>query len=137
MQPTTIPRKSKDLIARMRQLMKLRTQELNRINVMGKSFEVSCKRIIRCLDTEIKRMEKKPAKHLGDQAEWSEKQTILKSSPGVSDTLTYSLLPELGSLNNKEIAALVGIAPSIETAVRYEASVTSKEDAPASVPFFI
>ncbi len=48
-QPTITPRKSKnliaikDLIAIRRQLMNLRTQELNRIKVMGKSFEVSCK----------------------------------------------------------------------------------------------
>jgi len=119
-QPTITPRKSKnliaikDLIARRRQLMNLRTQELNRIKVMGKSFEVSCKRIIRCLDTEIKRMENKLAKHVEDQAEWSEKQTILNAAPGVGNTLTYTLLaelPELGSLNNKEIAALVGVAP--------------------------
>ena len=119
-QPTVTPRKSKnliaikDLIARRRQLMGLRTQELNRIKIMGKAFEVSCRRIIRCLDMEIKRMEKRLAKHVEEQAEWSDKQTLLKSAPGVGDTLTYTLLadlPELGSLNNKEIASLVGVAP--------------------------
>jgi transposase len=74
-QPVTTPRKSKnliaikDLIARRRQLMGLRTQELNRRGVMGKTFEVSCNRIIRHLDTEIKRMEKQLAKHVKDQAE--------------------------------------------------------------------
>ncbi len=82
-------------------------------------------------------MEKKLAKHVEDQAEWSEKQTILKSAPGVGDTLTYTLLAELASLNNKEIAALVGVAPSIETALRCGPSAASREDAPASVPFFI
>ncbi len=119
-QPTITPRKSKnliaikDLVARRRQLMNLRTRELNRIKIMGKNFEVSCNRIIKCLDAEIKRMEKQLTKHVEDQAEWSEKQTILKSAPGVGDTLTYTLLaelPELDSLNNKEIAALVGVAP--------------------------
>ena len=119
-QPTITPQKSKnliairDLIARRRQLMNLRTQELNRMTVMGKNFKVSCTRIIKCLDAEIKRMEKRLAKHVEEQAEWAEKQTILKSAPGVGDTLTYTLLaelPELGSLNNKEIASLVGVAP--------------------------
>lgn len=81
---------------------------------MGKNLEVSVKRIIRHLSTEIKRIEKKLATHVEDQAEWAEKQAILKSAPGVGDTLIYTLLadlPELGSLNNKEIGALVGVAP--------------------------
>lgn len=119
-QPKATPRKSKnliaikDLIARRRQLMGLRTQELNRIKIMGKAFEVSCKRIIKCLEMEIVRMEKRLAKHVQDQAEWTEKQTILKTTPGVGDTLVYTLLadlPELGTLSNREVSALVGVAP--------------------------
>ena len=119
-QPEVTPRRSKnliaikDLIARRRQLMGMRTQELNRIKIMGKAFEVSCKRIIRYLDEEIARMEKRLAKHVADQAEWTEKQTILKTAPGVGDTLTYTLLadlPEIGSLTNREVSALVGVAP--------------------------
>ncbi|VAW82347.1 hypothetical protein MNBD_GAMMA12-953 [hydrothermal vent metagenome] len=92
------PRKSKnliairDLIARRLQLMNLRTQELNRIKVMGKIFEISCKRIIRCLDTEIERMEKRFAKHVEEQAEWSEKQTILKSAPVLATLLLILFL---------------------------------------------
>lgn len=104
----------KDLIARRRQLMGLRTQELNRIKIMGKAFEISCKRIIRTLDAEIVRIEKRLAKHVEEQAEWTEKHTLLKSAPGVGNTLIYTLLadlPELGTLNNKEVAALVGVAP--------------------------
>jgi transposase len=119
-QPRVTPQKSKnliaikDLIARRRQLMGLRTQELNRIKIMGKAFEISCKRIIRTLDAEIERMEKRLAKHIEDQAEWTDKHTLLKTAPGVGNTLIYTLLadlPELGSLNNKEVAALVGVAP--------------------------
>ncbi len=118
--PKITPRKSKnliaikDLIARRRQLMSLRTQELNRIKIMGKTLEVSIKRIIRTLDNEIERIENRLAKHVKDQAEWTEKQTILKSVPGVGDTLIYTLLadlPELGDLNKNQVAALVGVAP--------------------------
>ena len=118
--PTITPQKSKnliaikDLIARRRQLMSLRTQELNRVKIMGKALEVSIKRIIKCLDLEISRMETKLAKHVEDQAEWTEKKTILKSVPGVGDTLVYTLLadlPELGDLNKNQVAALVGVAP--------------------------
>jgi len=119
-QPRVTPQKSKNLIAiknlisRRRQLINLRTQETNRLKIMGKEFETSCKRIIRCLEVEIQRMEKQLATHVEQQAEWTEKQLILKSTPGVGDTLIYTLLadlPELGTLNNKEISALVGVAP--------------------------
>jgi transposase len=119
-QPRVTPQKSKnliaikDLIARRRQLMGIRTQELNRIKIMGKAFEVSCKRIIRTLDAEITRMEKRLAKHIEDQSEWTEKHSLLKTAPGVGNTLIYTLLadlPELGTMNHKEVAALVGVAP--------------------------
>ncbi|WP_353304637.1 IS110 family transposase, partial [Sessilibacter corallicola] len=49
----------KDLLTRRRQLMQMRTQELNRLKIMGKSLELSCKRVIKCLDKEIERVESK------------------------------------------------------------------------------
>jgi len=119
-QPAITPKKSKnliaikDLISRRRQVMGMRTQELNRLKIMGKGFEVSCKRIIRYLDQEVKRLENRLAKHVEEQSDWTEKQTILKSAPGVGDTLIYTLLadlPEIGNLNRKQISSLVGVAP--------------------------
>lgn len=119
-QPRVTPQKSKNLIAikslitRRRQLVNLRTQEMNRKGIMGKDLAVSIKRIIRHIDTEIQRIEKRLSNHVKDQAEWTEKQRILKSAPGVGDTLTYTLLadlPELGDLTNREISSLVGVAP--------------------------
>lgn len=118
--PRVTPQKSKnlmaikDLIVRRRQLVNLRTQEMNRLQIMGKALATSCQRIIRHLDTEIRRIEKHLAEQVKQQAEWSEKQSVLKSAPGVGDTLVYTLLadlPELGELNNREISALVGVAP--------------------------
>ena len=120
LRPRVTPEKSKnliaikDLIARRRQLVNLRTQESNRRGIMGKILAVSCKRIIRHLNTEIARIEKQLARHVTEQAEWAEKQSLLKTVPGVGDTLIYTLLadlPELGEINNKEIGKLVGVAP--------------------------
>ena len=45
---------------------------------------------------------------------WQEEAQLLQSVPGVGPVVTATLiarLPELGSLNRKEIAALVGVAP--------------------------
>ncbi len=120
LKPKVSPEKSKNLIAikdlvtRRRQLINLRTQESNRSGIMGKTLEVSCRRIIRYINAEIERIEKQLARHVSEQAEWTEKQGLLKTVPGVGDTLVYTLLadlPELGELNNKEISKLVGVAP--------------------------
>ncbi len=45
---------------------------------------------------------------------WLEKDSLLKSVPGVGKVVSSSLLtelPELGRLNRRKIAALVGVAP--------------------------
>ena len=68
--------------------MGMRTQELNRQQIMGKTFEVSCNRMIKTMDLEIQRLEKRLEKHVADQVNWTEKQKILKSAPGVGVTLT-------------------------------------------------
>lgn len=118
--PTPTPEKSKnllaikDLLVRRRQLMQMRTQELNRFKIMGKRLQVSCNRIIRILEKEIDRIECQLQKKVDEQAEWQERQALLKSAPGVGNTLTYTILselPEIGTLNKNQIAKLVGVAP--------------------------
>lgn len=118
--PTITPEKSKnllaikDLIARRRQLMIMRTQEMNRSHMVEKQLLRSCERIVKYLDQEISRMEKQLAKHVEAESDWAEKQLILKTAPGVGDTLIYTLLadlPELGSLTRNQVGSLVGVAP--------------------------
>ena len=56
--PNPTPAKSKklvlikDLLARRRQVMEMRTQELNRVQMMGSHIVPSCKRLLTCLDKE-------------------------------------------------------------------------------------
>ena len=104
----------KDLLSRRRQLMEMRTKELNRVQIMGKSLETSCRRIIRELDKEIARIEKKLDQYVEQEAEWASKKVLLKTAPGIGDTMVYTLLadlPELGTMSNRQAAALVGVAP--------------------------
>ncbi|WP_371880651.1 transposase [Caballeronia sp. S22] len=45
---------------------------------------------------------------------WRKNEALLRSTPGVGKTTAATLiafLPELGSLNNRQIASLVGLAP--------------------------
>ena len=81
---------------------------------MGKALESSCRRIVRVLDQEIGRMEKRLEMLIDKEAAWSEKKSLLKTAPDIGDTMVYTLLadlPELGSMSNKQAAALVGVAP--------------------------
>jgi len=118
--PDVTPAKSKnllaikDLIARRRQLMTMCTQEMNREKIMGKTLEISCRRIQRELNKEIERIEKRLSNQIESEAEWTEKQMILKSAPGVGDALVYTILADLskiGDLNRKQVSKLVGVAP--------------------------
>ena len=104
----------KDLLARRRQLIGMRTKELNRFKIMGKALESSCKRLIRVLDQEVVRIESQLDKHIEKESSWSEKRNLLKSAPGIGDAMVYTLLadlPELGTMTNRQAAALVGVAP--------------------------
>ncbi|PYS94504.1 MAG: hypothetical protein DMF64_00580 [Acidobacteria bacterium] len=51
---------------------------------------------------------------LARTAVWREQDELVQSVPGVGPVMSLTLLaslPELGSLNRKQIAALVGVAP--------------------------
>lgn len=104
----------KDLVTRRRQLVSLRTMEINREKIMGKHIARSCARIIKVLNKEIEWVEKQLTLKIEEESAWAERRTLLSTAPGVGDALIYSLLsdlPELGTLNNKQIAALAGLAP--------------------------
>ena len=81
---------------------------------MGSKIERSCARIIKTFNKEIEWTEKHLAEVIELQEEWAHRKSILSSVPGVGDTLVYTLLadlPELGTLSNKQVAALAGLAP--------------------------
>lgn len=104
----------KELISRRRQVMEMRTQELNRSHIMDTWTKRSCLRLIKVFDKEVASIEKQLNKLVEEQTEWAEKKEILLSAPGVGNTLAYTLLadlPELGSLSNKQAASLTGLAP--------------------------
>lgn len=104
----------KDLVTRRRQLIEMRTMEHNREKIVGKPLDRSSIRLIKFLNKEIEWVESKLAKAVEEEASWSERKTLLETVPGVGKALIWTLLsdmPELGTLNNKEIASLAGLAP--------------------------
>lgn len=106
--------KVRDLLARKRQLMEQRTQELNRAHKAPPFLQASHRRLLKLLEKEIAWVEKHLAKMVHEVEEWQATYAILTSVPGIGDGVAYTLLgelPELGQLNHKQIAALTGLAP--------------------------
>lgn len=120
MKPTFRPialgniRKIKDLTVRRRQLVDTNTMEKNRLDVMPKSFHTDINRHIKYLDKQIDKMDRQIDKLIETVDEWRDKRNVLLSAPGIGKQSVNTLiadLPELGQLNPKQIAALVGVAP--------------------------
>ena len=103
-----------DLLARRRQLIEMSTMEKNRLQIMPKLLHKGIERLLKLITKQIDEIESELEKQIDATIEWKEKRDILQSVPGVGKVLTYALLsdlPELGELTNKEVAALVGVAP--------------------------
>ena len=64
---------------------------------------------------------------------WREKVELLESVPGIAQLTALKLLaslPELGTLNRREISALAGVAPFNRDSGRWCGSAASMEGAP-------
>lgn len=104
----------REILARRRQLMEMRTMELNRSQQLGSSLVGSCQRVIKLLDKEVAAIDKALDGAIAGVEEWQEKKDILVSVPGVGTGLAHTLLgdmPELGAMTQKQTAALTGVAP--------------------------
>jgi transposase len=100
-----------ELIARRRQLIEMMIAERNR------RAQLSSRRLIKSVDQLLALMQKQLSE-VGDSIRgtpaWRERDELLKSVPGVGNIVARTLiadLPELGRLDRKQIAALVGVAP--------------------------
>jgi transposase len=104
----------KDLVVRRRQLTALRTMEKNRRHVMPEALKHSIDRIIKTLDRELVALEQLIDHAVDQHAPSHRKRELLTSMPGIGNCVAATLigdLPELGSLNRREIASLTGVAP--------------------------
>ncbi len=116
-------RQVSDLLVRRNQLIDMRTMEKNRLSILPRALHTSLKRHLKQLKIEIERVEKQLDKLIAQLPEWQQKMDQLMSVKGVGKVLAYTLmtdLPELGQLNRKQIAALVGVAPMNRDSGRYQ-----------------
>lgn len=102
------------LLARRRQLIDMRTAEGNRQKTAERPIEREINTHLRWLDKRIDLIDHQLDKAIKASPIWRQKDTLLQSVPGVGPTVSRTLLadvPELGTLDHKKIAALVGVAP--------------------------
>ena len=102
------------LLVRRRQLEEMLKAEKSRLRTVSGEMRGSVERMIEMLKEEIKRLEKELDRFMKENADWREQEEILTSAKGVGRITATTLLaelPELGKLDRKKIAALVGLAP--------------------------
>jgi len=113
--PDSQARRMKALVARRTQLIEMRMAGTNRReHLHDKEIARSIDAVVRTLDREIKKVEQQLEELINNQPELQQKKEALTSVPGIGVTTATMLLvevPELGQLNRRQIAALIGVAP--------------------------
>ena len=104
-----------ELVTRRRQLISLRTAEMNRKTTATSRFvRKNVQQNVDRLSKDIRRIDSEIAKLVKSDDQWKGKYELLQSTPGVGAVTATTLIaevPELGQLNRQKIAALVGVAP--------------------------
>lgn len=112
-----------DLLTVRSQHLEMSTMQKNRLKRMPKSVQPSIRRVLKAIQKEIAAIDVQLDVAITELPDWQEKVELLTSAKGVGKVLAYTLiseLPELGKLNRKEIAALVGVAPMNRDSGNYE-----------------
>lgn len=104
-----------DLVARRRQIMAMIVAEEARLQrAAGRQLRKSIGRLLTALRRELKSLDADLDGHVRASPAWRMKEDLLSSVPGVAKGISRTLiaaLPELGSLDRRQIAALAGLAP--------------------------
>jgi len=113
--PDEMTRLLADLVARRRQIVEMIAAESQRARrVSNPRLKKSIARLHKALEKELAALDGDIGEHVRGTPAWAEKEDLLASVPGIGPTIARSLiaeLPELGTLDRRQIAALVGLAP--------------------------
>jgi transposase len=104
----------KALVARRSQLVQMKIAEQNRSEHSDRVIATSITAVITTLEKEIAKVEAQLHDQIRRTPDLKQKADQLTSVPGIGETTALMLLaevPELGQLNRRQIAALIGVAP--------------------------
>jgi transposase len=124
------------LLSRRRQVIDMLTMEKNHLFSAHPTTQDCIHKIMDVLEEELDELNRLIEDLIDHTPGFHGKDEILRSVPGigpVSSAILLADLPELGTLDRKKIAALVGVAPSTMTAVVSGVSAVSVEAGLASV----
>lgn len=116
-------REISDLLIRRNQLLDMSTMEKNRLSILPKALHTGITQHLKHMEKQIAKLDNLLDQKIEQCPHWQHKRDLLMSVKGVGKVLTYILLsdlPELGQLNRKEIAALVGVAPMNRESGKYQ-----------------
>ena len=103
-----------DLVARRRQIIDMIVAERQREKRASAKLKKSIARLLKALEKELASVDADIDTGVRNTPAWREKENLLASVPGVGPVIARTLiaeLPELGTLNRRQIAALAGLAP--------------------------
>lgn len=104
-----------ELVARRRQLIEMMTAERNRLSHLSRrSLIKALERHLAMLQKDLSEIEQEIDTTVRGTPIWREREELMTSVPGVGPTLARTILadvPEIGTLDRKQIAALIGVAP--------------------------
>lgn len=112
--PTEREARLKALVTRQHQLVVFRTAELNRRAHATDEVRKSTDAVLRALQRQIEDLDHQIRGTVRHCPLWREQDDLLQSVPGVGPQTSQMLLaalPQLGRLNRRQIASLVGVAP--------------------------
>jgi transposase len=101
-------------LARRRQVVGMLVAERNRLGTSRAPVRGRVQAHIRWLEQELADLDDELGRTIRSSPVWREREALLRSVPGIGPTVALTLLaelPELGQLDRKRIAALVGLAP--------------------------
>ncbi|ASC73093.1 Insertion element IS116 uncharacterized 44.8 kDa protein [Halomicronema hongdechloris C2206] len=109
-----VEQRIKALVTRRQQLVEMLSAEKNRRRQLQGPLREDVEAHIEWLQERIRQLDAEIQSLATHHQEWAERQALLQSPQGIGPTVSIGLLlylPELGHLNRKQIAALVGVAP--------------------------
>jgi transposase len=102
------------LVSRRRQLRDMIVAEGNRLGVAPAKLHKGIQKHIDWLRRELRLLERDLDDTIKSSPVWREKEDLMRGVKGIGSVSAATMLaevPELGTLNRKQIAALVGVAP--------------------------
>ena len=102
------------LAGRRRQVMTMLVSEKNRLSAATVAVRPRIEAHIAWLEQELDDLDEGLRQTFRQSPVWREKDDLLRTVPGVGEQVSFTLLaylPELGTLDRRQIAALVGVAP--------------------------